>query len=200
MLNSKTYQLGSNRSVWVIPLLMLSSAAFVSYPMPAQGACQSEIYAATKTLREQAASLRAKVLLSKRTGPQVEVGSCATRLNKLFGPFPELCCTDYKSVVATLEEIACLELKMAQLKRSCDCADHGGYSFDEAVQDQTIELWAAVRLARDKAIARGIKNPIIRATVKEATKAYECIHDGSIAILRGALKTLEAHLANDVNQ
>lgn len=65
-------------------------------------------------------------------GPQVDVGSCASRLRKLEGNF--LCCRTFSNYAATWEEISCLSLKKFYLRKSCSCQG-GSYSTNEALHD-----------------------------------------------------------------
>ncbi|MCY1212754.1 hypothetical protein D9M72_244970 [compost metagenome] len=113
-------------------------------------------------------------------GPQVDVGSCASRLRKLEGNF--LCCKTFANYAATWEEISCLSLKKFYLRKSCACQG-GSYSTNEALQDSVLERYAAVKLMRSEALKKGIKNPLIRQYVKDASTAVDCITDSSLAKL-----------------
>lgn len=127
------------------------------------------------------------------SGPQVEVGSCASRLKKLSGNF--LCCKTYTNYAAIWEEISCLELKKFYLRKTCECRRSGGFSTDEALQDGIIEKYAGLQLLRRKALKEGIRNSAIRAYVSDANELLDCFNENTL----GALNSIESRLGYELN-
>ncbi|MBZ9940173.1 hypothetical protein LB533_03540 [Mesorhizobium sp. BR1-1-13] len=126
-------------------------------------------------------------------GPQVDVGSCASRLRKLAGNL--LCCQTFANYAPIWEEISCLELKRFYLQRTCECASSGSYSTDEALQDGVLERYGAFQQLRHRALREGIRNPAIRAYVAEAHEAVDCINQRSLI----TLKSIEVWLGHSLS-
>ncbi|NRP21583.1 hypothetical protein LPJGGPFB_04842 [Ensifer adhaerens] len=125
-------------------------------------------------------------------GPQVEVGSCASRLRKLAGNL--LCCKTYTNYAPIWEEISCLELKKFYLRKTCACRRSGGFSTDEALQDTIIEKYGALQILRRKALKEGIRNPAIRAYVAEANEFFDCFNEHTL----GTLNSIESRLGYEL--
>jgi hypothetical protein len=127
-------------------------------------------------------------------GPQVNVGSCNSRLRKLFGNFEDL--RTYVNLAAYQEERSCLELKINYLRMACQCSKYGlTFSTNEAVQDQTLEAFSAVRRLEIRARNEGIRNPIINRIVTEAADRRDCYNLQTIEMLRDTEHVLERVLA-----
>ncbi len=136
-----------------------------------------------------------------REGPQVPVGSCASRIAKLYkarfinGPAAGVGVTTVASKVANHEERACLELKKVYLEKTCKCWKQGWQiSEDETMQDQMLEAYGAIQNLDKRARDRSIKNPIINKIVTEAAGVRDCFHMGAWEQLRQAERKLDGIL------
>ncbi len=159
--------------------------------------CEESIRSLIKTINERIAALM-KNEPPFVNGPQVQVGSCTSRLVKLYrvgvvsGPADGVGLTTVASKVANHEERSCLELKKGYLEKACKCAKQGlTFSADEAIQDQTLEAYAAVQKLEKRARDRSIRNPIINKIVMEAASVRDCFSIGTIETFRNTQKTLE---------
>jgi hypothetical protein len=133
---------------------------------------------------------------------KVEIGSCASRLDKLFkrnpiafGPTQGI--TAFENKAANLEERSCLQLKQDYLRQACECSRKGTtFSTDEAIQDQTLEAYAAVQKLEKEGRDKGIKNPIIKKIVSKAAEIRDCYNVQTIEILHQTENTLNGILAH----
>jgi len=124
--------------------------------------------------------------------PLVEVGTCTSRLHRLFGDGFGLSDTAIAIQVENREKRGCLELKKAYLDRACECTRKGiALSTDQAIQDQTLEAASAVRELETRARNRGIPNERIRAIVTRAEQVRDCYNIQTIETLRGTEQVLE---------
>jgi len=155
----------------------------------AGSSCQDAKKPIIAALDQQIAAIRKQWNATEGKGPKVMLGSCTQRLHKLDRPY-YLCCKDYINWADMIEAMACLELKKFYLNKACSCSDRGGYSLDEALQDQTLEAYAAVTKLRKAATKAGIKNPVIHKYVTEAQEAVGCIQTSSIQTLRDIEKNI----------
>ena len=130
-------------------------------------------------------------------GGAVEEDSCSSRLHKLFGHgFGELDVIPYANQVAIRAEWGCLQLKQEYLQQACKCTKRGlTFSEDEAIQDQTLEAYSAVKRLEEKARSKGIQNKVINAWVKKAGEVRDCYNLQTIEILRRTEHALERELA-----
>jgi hypothetical protein len=172
--------------IWVI---LLSLVPFHSDMSAGAGTnCRQEIRPALDMLNKKIRALQ-KSEPKNGVGRQVPVGSCASRLRKLAGNF--LCCTTFQNSAQIWEEISCLGLKKHYLEESCKCAEAGGFSSDEALQDLVLEQYQAFKSARRKAIDRGIKNDLINSYVSEVSKHIDCINYQTLQIVTLAIASIE---------
>lgn len=156
--------------------------------------CHSEIAPMIKALDERITAVR-KSEPKNGSGPQVNVGTCASRLRKLAGNF--LCCTTFQNTAPYWEEMSCLELKKFYLRQTCQCSSKGqDYSLDEALQDQALEAVAAAKKLRDRARSKGIANPIIREYVKSVDATVDCINMMTLGELRKTMAVIEKLISN----
>lgn len=156
-----------------------------------------------KSLRATIKQIDAKLLALQKQeppwepGPQVEVGSCTSRLHRLFGRGFGLSNTSIGKQVENREARGCLELKKAYLERACTCSSKGiTMSTDEAIQDQTLEAAAAVRNIEARAREHGIPNGRIRALVARAAEIRDCYNIQTIETLRTTEQSLERELGS----
>lgn len=154
-----------------------------------------------KSLRATINDINAKILeLQKQEprwepGPQVGVGTCTSRLHKLFGHDFGLSNTSVAKQVENREARGCLELKKAYLEQACKCASKGiTLSTDEAIQDQTLEAASSVRDLETRARNRGIPNERIRAIVTRAAEIRDCYNIQTVETLRSTEQALEREL------
>jgi hypothetical protein len=161
--------------------------------------CSDSIRPEIKAIDERIAALE-KAEPPFRGGDQVLVGSCASRLAKLyrhglvFGPGPGL--TTVASKAANFEERSCLELKKAYLEKACKCTKQGmSFSTNEAIEDQTLEAYVEIQKLDKKWRDKAIKDPVINKIVTEAAKIRDCFNLQTVEILRDTEKKLERVLA-----
>lgn len=152
--------------------------------------CRRSIRDAVNAISETTKNIH-KSIPKNASGPQVEVGSCASRLKKLAGNF--LCCKADATTARYWEEISCLDLKKYYLEQTCFCLSKGlSFSTDETIQDQTLELYATIRSLEKKGVNLGVQNSIIREIVKQASSIKNCYSIGSLEILRDIERKLSA--------
>jgi hypothetical protein len=126
-------------------------------------------------------------------GPDVEVGSCTSRLQKLFGKLGEfnLRVTSIAKQVANREARACLHLKREYLQNACKCIRKGiTISTEEVIQDQSIEAFAAVKRLEQRARDHGVQSGIIRDIVERASEIRDCHNLQTIETLRSTERAL----------
>jgi hypothetical protein len=146
------------------------------------GDCQKSIRPIVKELTARMKALQASIP-SFGAGPQVQVGSCASRLKKLAGNF--LCCKTHQNTAHIWEEISCIDLKRHYLEKTCSCPQTtGGYTTDEILQDEAFEQYEVVKRLGKIALKKGISNKIIGEYIAGASKYVDCINYRSIERLR----------------
>ncbi|ULO24241.1 hypothetical protein [Methylocystis sp. SB2] len=131
-------------------------------------------------------------------GPQVDVGSCASRLRKLAGNF--LCCRIFANTAPIWEEISCLELKRFYVNKACSCNSRGvEYSQDEVLQDEAFETYSAAMKLRNRALEHGISNEFIQSYVSELHSTIDCINQRSLRIMNQLKAALEEAIEKDTS-
>lgn len=169
--------------IWTIVLV---AQFFIS--LEAQASCYSDIVPALKNLSARIAVLHQSTPKTG-AGPQVEIGSCASRLRKLAGNF--LCCKTSANTAAIWEEISCLELKKHYLRKSCECSSSmGGYTTDEALQDSVLETYKSIMVLRALALKRAVPNKTIRLYVKGMSGVLDCINYQTLQTLKDVERQL----------
>lgn len=172
---------------WILALLL--AVCLIPAEARADKSCTKEIQPAIRDI-----NARVKVLLASEpaqgAGPQVNVGSCASRLRKLAGNF--LCCRTFANTAPIWEEVSCLQLKKHYLQKSCECAGAaGGYTQDEALQDSILEQYTVLKQLKKKAISKGIPNKLISNYVGDISRRIDCLNDQTLQILNASLRQLD---------
>ena len=181
-----------------LALLTLLTPAHV-FPAQALAAngdyeCRQRVWPQIQELRKRKDQVL-KQVPSWGTGPQVDVGPCASRLRALDGNL--LCCRTFANTASFWEEASCLELKVFYLEKACECGAQGSsYSTDDSVQDSFLKKYAEAKKLREVALNRGIANAVIREYLKRLQPAVDCINTNSVSLLNNAMKDLEQSIDN----
>jgi hypothetical protein len=160
--------------------------------------CQASLQSTTR-------AIEAKILELQRQEPPweagdlVEVGSCTSRLARLFGSDAlhdfGLSLRAVARQVENREARGCLALKRAYLHRACECTRKGmTITTDEAIQDQSLETFSAVRNLEQRAQNQGIMNPRIRQIVQRASAVHDCYNLQTLETLRSTEQALDREL------
>jgi len=124
----------------------------------------------------------------------VNIGKCAWSLYKLTGEWegPKT----YSETKDEENEIACLKLKIIDLKNKCICNAMGlHYSPDDspdgAVKDEVSEAYDYARKSADKLAEKGIKDKAVREWVARAGKIKHCLTKDTLFRLHNLTEALD---------